>query len=307
MKKNSQTVSALITALFITAIVATLATVMAFRQAINIRHTQLFTTADRAYLNLQGVEDWAISELIVAARSDAPETFPKVMPVISFQGAEISGALQDQLGLFNINVLRDPNFQPQFERLLQIITPNISSEQALKIAQSITAWLTSSNADEIYTRENPPYRAAHSRMAHISELRLVNGISNQIYLALAPYITALPVSENKININTAPMPVLGSLSAEMSESQAKAVEACRNEHGYFKDVGSFNAECIEKANITLDPGITLTTTSNYFLVNGFVKINNQIFNLSSLLQRKVVLDSQNKKTIEVYVLWQSHG
>lgn len=39
-----------------------------------------------------------------------------------------------------------------------------------------------------YLKNNPPYRAPHQNMASVSELRLVNGISVKLYLALLPPI-----------------------------------------------------------------------------------------------------------------------
>ena len=78
-----QTGSALITAILITAIVAAIATIMAVRQRVDIRETQLTVNADKAYLDLQGVQEWAIVTL-AALKSQTtpllPSTFPIIMP-----------------------------------------------------------------------------------------------------------------------------------------------------------------------------------------------------------------------------------
>jgi general secretion pathway protein K len=45
-----------------------------------------------------------------------------------------------------------------------------------------------------------------------SELLAVKGVTPAIYAALRPYVTALPTTSAKINLNTAPLPVLTSIA-----------------------------------------------------------------------------------------------
>ncbi|HMM75838.1 MAG TPA: type II secretion system minor pseudopilin GspK [Gammaproteobacteria bacterium] len=64
--------------------------------------------------------------------------------------------------------------------------------------------------DEYYTRLEEPYRAANGPFADVSELRLVRGITPEIYAKLAPHVCVLG-SSVPLNINTAPAEVLMSL------------------------------------------------------------------------------------------------
>src|SRR3989338_2318325 len=124
VKKNSRG-SALISALLITAIVAAIATVMAISQRILIRETQLVLNSDRAYLDLQGVNDWAVVTLTndkALQNAQLPDSFPKIMPPTNnYQGAKIRGKIIDAQGLFNINSLQSPNNEAYFVYLLEAL------------------------------------------------------------------------------------------------------------------------------------------------------------------------------------------
>lgn len=295
--------SALITALLITAIAATIATMLIMREQSLIQQTQLIFNADRAYSNLQGVEDWAIATLGKNNSGQLAEIFPITMPTTTFRGAQISGVIQDQLGLFNLNSLVSANNQQPFIRLLKAAVPKMNDKLALDIAIAITHWVTPSNADEIYLKQSPPYRASHQLMVNVSELRLVAGISPAIYQKLAPFVTTLPTTDNAININSAPLPVLMSL-ASMNNEQANALLQCREQRRVFTNIAEFKNICSNQANITFTPGIKLVTSSDYFLLHGYVKLNKQQLGITSLLQRAISTKGKTQ-TIQVNVLWQS--
>ena len=293
-----QTGSALITAILITAIVAAIATIMAVRQRVDIRETQLTVNADKAYLDLQGVQEWAIVTL-AALKSQTtpllPSTFPIIMPPTNnFYGAKVYGMITDQQGLFNINSLTSANNQVYLARLLSIVDPALNKDYINTVTEAVTEWLTSSNADDIYLKFKPPYRAAHQPMVSISELRLVAGVTPQIFQALKPYITALPTATNQINLNTAPAPILMMLNSELSYENAKLIIACRQQN---IDVNI----CAKKVGITLSSTLT-TLTSNYFLVSASIKLGSQSLNSYSLLY--TTFNPQQQPIVQT--LWQSY-
>jgi len=310
MKKNRQKGTAIITALLITAIVAAIATVMAVRQGINIRETSLVITADRAFLDAQGIVYWAEERLAKdllkdQANKDLIETFPIVMPVTDeFYGAEVRGIIQDQQGLFNINCLSNANNINQFVRLLQLVVPDLTESAAIEIANNVRRWIRASNVDEIYLNKKPPYRAPHQRISHISELRLVTGITHQLYLALTPYITALPNNSNSINISSAPIPIIMSLSKNITPDQAKTLQECQREAKTSETPKTLLEACITELKIKPDANVNLTYESKYFLLRGYVKIGKQHLNLSTFFTRtsKKVKD---KIETNVSAIWQS--
>jgi general secretion pathway protein K len=302
--KLQQRGAALLTALFIVAVVAGIAVLMATRQQINIRIFGLVMDNDRAYSYAQGVEDWAIGQLIQSGmrppNSGVPDLFPALKPM-KFADAIVSGIIQDQQGLFNINSLSDANNLPSFVRLLMTVDADLSNRQAATIALAINQWLTPSNADEYYSKLLPPYRAAHKNMANISELRLVAGITNKLFLELSPYITALPTVKNVINVSTAPPPILMTLTPTMSSDQAQSILQCRQSTHGFISLDAFNT-CLTHLGLALTTNQQITVKSDYFLSIAQVTMGKQQLILYSLLYRFV--QPQNKQ-VTVMVLWQS--
>ncbi len=109
---------------------------------------------------------------------------------------KVSGPLYFELleqGKFNLNDLAYSANQPQFVALLRGLMPQMPVQKAYEIAKAITTWLTNNSEDAYYLTLHPPYRAPQDKMADISELQLVAGVTPEIYLALAPYVTALPI------------------------------------------------------------------------------------------------------------------
>ncbi len=295
--------SALITALMITAVVAALATLIFLRQAISIRELTLITNADRATQYLEGSTLWAKNLLREdtkkALTNNKPliETFPKILKPIPYKGATISAVLIDQQGLFNINSLTIIKNGASFIRLLQNIDPKINIDTAQQLVSNIHNWLTASNADDIYTKKQPPYLAAHQLMTSISELRLIAGFNANLYQKLFPYITALPTSDNKININSAPAIILTTLADNLTLSEAQAIIATRHEKP-FQQLSDFT-NYLKTLNINITKTSNLTMSdSNYFLLHSQAKIANQTINQYTLLQRTAD-KTKNKVTISV--------
>lgn len=96
----------------------------------------------------------------------------------------------------------------QFINLMVAI--EVPRANARRIAASAADWIDSDenpNADgaedAVYARAAKPYRAANAMMAEASELRVVNGVTPQIYARLRPFVCALPLAEmSPLNVNT---------------------------------------------------------------------------------------------------------
>ncbi len=77
----------------------------------------------------------------------------------------------------------------------------------------------------VYGQRDPPYSAKNGLLSMLSEIRLVAGITDEIYKRIRPYVTIYgdPPQidpEGKINVNTADKPVLISLDKKMDEAIA---------------------------------------------------------------------------------------
>lgn len=86
--------------------------------------------------------------------------------------------------------------------------------------------------DGQYLSAEPAYRAGNQPFVSVTELRLLEGMTEEIYQALRPHVAALPVSGLGINVNTATAPVLRSLSEELTDAQAAAILEKREEEPF---------------------------------------------------------------------------
>jgi general secretion pathway protein K len=102
------------------------------------------------------------------------------------------------------------------------------------ILQPILDWLDADSdtrfpngaEDAYYLKLDAPYRSANRPLSDISELLLVRGVTQEIYRVLAPYLCALP-THTDVNINTAPLPVLMSLSPHIDRRAAELIARAR--------------------------------------------------------------------------------
>jgi general secretion pathway protein K len=311
---------ALISALFITAIASVIATAMAVQQQLIIHDSELGMRADQSYLNLQGMQKSAeitvekYASQFIGAKNMSSRITPLVtkLPDVTVNGMTMSGTIEDEQGKFNINDMVYPANQARFIVLLQAVVQGISLRESNVIAKAITAWMTNNSQDPYYLSLHPPYRSSQTMMANISELRLIAGMTPEIYNALAPYVTALPVvisttlgqtitkvaPESPININTALPPVFLTLDPNLTLSQAQRLFQCRQDQGDFSDVTTFIAQCGTQVNVkTLNDAVT---DSHYFLMHAEGVRGQQVLSLNSLL----VTQPEKNNKLNVQVVWQ---
>jgi general secretion pathway protein K len=312
-----QKASALLMALFITAIAAIMATAVIYKFRILVHLATLNNATNQSYLYLVGLIDQSEHDISLYANSwsqspsqDSPNlTVPKQIGPQKFENKVLTATITDAQGLYNINNLASANNQARFVNLLRYVLPKMSQEQDIKLTEYITDWLAPGNAtDQIYARLDPPYRAAHRPMQNISELRLIAGITPEIFSALAPYIVALPSTDDQavqttaININTAPPVVLLTLSPQMDIEKAQSLYECRRGHGVFFSTADYNRIC--GAPLGLGELSGIATHSNYFLVHSSATNRTQQVLLSALLSTQ---QNQNSKQYNTYTVWQMSG
>ncbi|MCD6039371.1 MAG: hypothetical protein K0S27_771 [Gammaproteobacteria bacterium] len=298
--------AAIIVALFVTSLVTIAAITMIKRLSINVRSTELITQNVQATLLAQGSLAWAMEQLNINWHQRKPnqpiDLTPIHSPLNEMKNAHISSIIFDAQGRFNLNNLIDPAAQNDFIRLLMIVYPKISLEDAGAIALAITNWISpgeiNNMLDDYYIKATPPYRAPHRLMVSVSEFRLIKGVSMELYSALSPYITVLPES-TPININNASLPVLMSTNPTLTINAAKAI-VLQAKKTPFPSIQSLQQFDIAKNNPF--PENKITAISSYFLVKSSVKINKQRTVLYTLLKRAV----KEQKPTEI-ILWQSKG
>lgn len=286
---------ALITAILIVALVTAIGVSMASKQQLDIRRSANLLHNDKAYLFALGAEDFARNMLEWdltknTTKVDHPNEDWAQTVSVPVEGVMLSGELQDQQGLFNLNSLLTADGETntlmleRFKRLLRAV----GVEEA--IAQAVLDWQdedinprhNGGAEDDHYMLQQPPYRAANDRFVSVSELLLVNGVSHEAYTLLAPHVTALDDISLGININTATAAVLACLSDTLTLADGEALIEAREEEGFDK-IDEFIKQPL-LSNHKLDKNF-LTVQSSYFMLNAVAEFEDNQAKLNSLLFR----------------------
>lgn len=137
--------------------------------------------------------------------------------VVAVPGGQIIAAISDGGNCFNVNgvvqsqqgvLTPRPLVAEQFARLL--IAQRVPAGDARAIAASLADWIDTDQIvspggaeDDYYRGLDNGYLAPNALIRDISELRLIKGMTGEIYRAIAPWLCALPDAEPApVNINT---------------------------------------------------------------------------------------------------------
>jgi general secretion pathway protein K len=302
---SQQRGSAIIVALFVMALAAAAAVAMLSRTSIDIRRTELLINANQANLYAQGSIDWAIAQLTNDLKQKKPDKLVDNTPIHSptndVDGFKIQSTILDMQGLYNLNNLNNADSQKNFLRLIHVVDPTLKLGQISQIITATREWITLAKSDELdayYAKLTPPYRAPHRLMSSLSELRLVKGITPELYNKLLPYITALP-EPTPININSATPAIFASLSPTLTLDAASALFQKRRQTPFLTTEAFLASDIIKNNPIKASE---ITVLSSYFLVKTSVKVGQQETILYTLLLRTT-------KDSKPYVsaLWQTKG
>jgi general secretion pathway protein K len=308
---------ALIIALILVALATILATKLSYDGWLERRRTTAVIASEQAFYFGLGAEALAADALTQSLSSGnsqvtlaqpwaqatqplplTPESNPEGEPIGTLQAS-----LEDMQGRFNLNNLahvistggtansdtqgsQDPQPLEQFQRLL------VSVGLEAKWAGIARDWIDADDVpgnpdgaeDAIYSSQTPPYRTGNWPMTSPSELMNMPGFGADRYRKIAPYVTALPFANSKINICTAPALVIESLAESLNGeySNNPQVLVAGRKTGCFPDQQTFT-NILGKNAGTVTPYIA--TTSTYFALTTRVTLGTTEFTLYSLLWR----------------------
>ena len=285
---------ALITALLITALAASVAGGLSWDNALDVRRTMVMLYRDQAIQVAVGSEGWVRTILrddqANSENDHLGEIWATEIPALPIDSeavqGQIYGRLEDLQGRFNINNLVDgggsvdPASFEQFERLLAALGLDV------RLAGITVDWLDADQIetipngaeDPLYTGLTPAYRTADRPIASVTELAALDGMDRASYETLLPHIAALP-ERTPVNVNTATLPVLQSLGANITPGDAEGLIALR-EDGGFVDYANVFAPLV-------DPGLQawISETSSYFRLQAVVQIDTVRVSLFTVLHR----------------------
>jgi general secretion pathway protein K len=211
------------------------------------------------------------------------------LPPTPVPGGEIAATLRDLDGRFNLNNLAplasNPHAAEWKERFVLLL-------RALKLdpalADAVVDWLDPSPAaagsDTWYLAQPVPYRAARRMFQHVSELRLVRGVSGAVYAVLAPHVAALPLG-TRINVNTATVPVLMTLSSANPLTQQQAQALWQQGHARYRQIPQDLLALVP--DLRFDCVACFGVQSSYFLAHGEITLDGLPFVFYSVIERRV--------------------
>ncbi len=262
---------AVVMAMGVVALAAIAATAIVTSQGAWARRAELAADHAQAAELVQAGADWARAVLgddRRASRVDhAGEPWALHLPPIPVENGELTGRIEDQQGLFNLNNLvragkLDSGQFARFERLLAIL------ELPAPLAGALADWVDDDSVpqpgtgaeDEVYLALDPPYRAANRPLVDTDELLLVRGFDARVLARLAPFVTALP-APTAVNVNTAPAEVLAALVDRLELATARALVA-RRAAAYYRTNSDFLQQLAGSMSV---PDKDIRVDSDYFL------------------------------------------
>ncbi|MEW9899676.1 type II secretion system minor pseudopilin GspK [Chitinivorax sp. PXF-14] len=230
---------AIITAVLVVALVASMTFFMAWREQLWIRVVENQTDAAEA----KAIARAALNLVRASLRDDGrpnngqpPYDHPGeawAVPITKMpvERGEAGGQVVDQQGLFNLNSLVKQETQGQDQAAYVKNPPGFDQFVALlgrlqlpqSLALTLLDWLDSGNepvtggAEEMdYLNLDHPYRPPNQPIVDFAELKRVKGFTPEAMAKLRPFVTVLPLSqaaeEGRININFAPAEVLAGIN-----------------------------------------------------------------------------------------------
>ncbi len=270
-------------------------------------------------------EDWANPEKVAEVLADLP-----------FEKGKVAFAVTDELGLIQVNALvefpRGRQFNEsqkimwdRFTRLIISSHEDFEELEATEIVNSMKDWLDSGDDDAItglngaesdyYESLETPYACRNGPLAHIGELAKVRGVTPALFRGvegmpgLDKFVTVRGVDQarepvdnraftfpGKININTAPLPVLVALMPSENPEYAQLIHDYREEKEedtYLNDLSSptwYSQVAGIPGDLRIDPKL-ITTQSDLFRIEAAASLNDM-----EMVVTAVVYREQRKET-----------
>ena len=296
---------ALVSVLLIVALVAALAWRMITQHQLAVAHTRHFLHGGQArhyalageeyarqalFADWEDVETRSVDTLLEpwanprsgATRRAGQSKQGTVSRTLQLEDAEVRVTVIDLGSRFNLNALAGADSAENLLRLRRLM------ESLSLNAAYADAWLDWVDADaELHEfgaedgehlLADEPHRAANAPAADASEMLVATPISAEEWRTLYPHVTALPLGELAVNVNTAGEEVLASLAPNLVRAEVQALVESERE---FDSVETFTAD---HAAYGASVG-TLAVASEFFEVHVRAEIDGRISEMVSTLHR----------------------
>ena len=302
---------ALLIVMLIMALMTTVAATMSSRMFVNFNRVESQLRYQQAYWFALSVEELAEFAIKNSFDDDAAVVLSQpwavrdqVYPIDEWQ---VKGSVYDEQACFNLNGLIDVQAvengaNPAAVTMLQRLVESQGFDPALAETVATSTWefidsndnvqSTAGVEDSEYEARVVPHVTANGLLSDVSEWRTINGVSEDIYKKVAPFLCANPSNELKLNINTLEehdAPLLAAiLNPYLSEENAKELINSRDPISGWSDINSFLANAVfsqlkgkEKEAVKKYLGIT----SRFFESDIEILMEETRLRVRSLLQR----------------------
>ncbi|MFW2440434.1 MAG: type II secretion system minor pseudopilin GspK [Arenicellales bacterium] len=297
---------ALVIVLFILVIMTISVAWLSEEILISLRRTENNRDSQQAWQMLVGSEAWALSVLardsLESETDHLGEAWNNLGQGVAIEHGSISTAVEDLQGRLNLNNLlveaeegtQQAGNQPRpriwteaFRRLLLSLKldPNLSDAVLdwLDPDQNVRGTAGAEDAD--YLGLTPPYRAANRAFSDVSELLWVKGFDNKTVKMLTPYVTALPATDVRININTASSGLLRILAGDLlsEDSSEQLQSSSTGENGLSVEEFLQNDMMAGEQEVAAP---LIDNKSSYFMIRSTTKFGRASMKINSLVERK---------------------
>ena len=183
-------------------------------------------------------------------------------------------------------------------RLLQALNEaSLPLDEAMALTEAISDFIDpdtnrrrdGAEANE-YRYADYPYLPANRALASVSELRSVRGMTPEIYEALVPLVTVWPERNTRLNILTAPLPVLRTLNADDQWAPLPVIDAERwvesRREGGIAQVADLLGDPILAGRPSAELESLLDIRSDWFLLDASVELLDRQRHLFTVLHRE---------------------
>ncbi|MEO8599232.1 MAG: type II secretion system minor pseudopilin GspK [bacterium] len=298
---------AIITAMLLTALAVTIVASLFWQQQVQVRSIENQRLHLQTKWILRGALDWARLVLREDAKFSNVDTLDEPWSVQLAEtrldqyvengrtgsdqtDATLSGQIVDAQGRFNLaNLAQKGKVKPRevaiFARLLDSLKldPGLAQATAdsMARAQPVPPAASDSNGSAPPAAATEP-ETQPMELLQVDDLLAVPGFTATILAPLREFVTLLPRA-TPINVNTASVKVLAASIGTLSQSDAAALVAARAKT-HFRNSADFIA-LLPKGKADDISANDFAVATNFFIVNGKVRLNRASMEMQSLIER----------------------
>ena len=298
--------AALIMALFVTAIIASVSAGLFSMVSTNLENEKNMISEQQAILTTLSLESFTKKYLnnkenrnnIVLAANNFSQKSPINLPL---ERGNLEANIVDMGQCFNLNSLisisatgEETANQENLEFFKNLMKSLFIQDQKIEeISPAVIDWLDKDFfpdsylgvEDDYYRNEKPSRLTSNQFFFDITELRDVKGMTEEIFQKLKPYICAFNSVETKINIHSLnpfyPNILVALSSNTLSDLEARNILNSKPLGGYSSVSDFLNQQEIKTTFSSKFSKSNLTLETKYFILNTNIKIDDKDFHLKS--------------------------